>query len=122
MTAIRNAIQIVYGTTKPAKVAFVVVQKRHHTRFFPTKPEFSDGNNNIPPGTVVNKDIVHPFQYQFFLASHAAIKVFKVYKEKLFCSLIGNFLSTGSHETNKVQHFSEWIKIGSWWSASHNLW
>ena len=59
-----------------AAVTFIVVQKRHHTRFFPTDPKFADGkNNNIMPGTVVDKDIVHPFQYQFFLASHAAIQV-----------------------------------------------
>ena len=76
MTAIRGALKRVYGTNKHAEVTFIVVQKRHHTRFFPTDKRFSDGrNNNILPGTVVDKDIVHPFQYQFFLASHAAIQV-----------------------------------------------
>lgn len=42
MTAIRAAMKAVYGTTAHAKVTFVVVQKRHHTRFFPTDPKFSD--------------------------------------------------------------------------------
>lgn len=48
---------------------------------------FSDGkNNNIMPGTVVDKDIVHPFQYQFFLASHAAIQ--GVTKPTKYCVLV----------------------------------
>jgi eukaryotic translation initiation factor 2C len=55
------------------KITFVIVQKRHHTRFFPDK-KFGDGKNNISAGTIVDKDIVHPHQYQFFLASHAAIQ------------------------------------------------
>jgi eukaryotic translation initiation factor 2C len=48
---------------------------------------FSDGkNSNIMPGTVVDKNIVHPFQYQFFLASHAAIQ--GVTKPAKYCVLI----------------------------------
>jgi eukaryotic translation initiation factor 2C len=47
----------------------------------------SDGkNNNVPAGTVVDKDIVHPFQYQFFLASHAAIQ--GVTKPSKYCVLV----------------------------------
>lgn len=89
MTAIRKAITKHYGpdAKKHARVTFIVVQKRHHTRFFPTQKEFSDGkNNNIPAGTVVDKDIVHPFQYQFFMASHAAIQ--GVTKPAKYCVLV----------------------------------
>ena len=87
MTAIRGAMKRVYGPKPPAKVTFVVVQKRHHTRFFPTDRRFADGkNNNILAGTVVDKDIVHPFQYQFFLASHAAIQ--GVTKPTKYCVLV----------------------------------
>ncbi|CAH1728334.1 unnamed protein product [Chironomus riparius] len=87
MTAIRGALKRMYGTNKHAEVTFIVVQKRHHTRFFPTDKRFSDGkNNNIMPGTVVDKDIVHPFQYQFFLASHAAIQ--GVAKPTKYCILV----------------------------------
>lgn len=85
MTAIRGAMKRVYGTSSPAKVTFVVVQKRHHTRFFPTTRN-DPKNNNIVAGTVVDKDIVHPFQYQFFLASHAAIQ--GVTKPSKYCVLI----------------------------------
>lgn len=90
MTAIRKALTRHYGPNEKihAKVTFIVVQKRHHTRFFPTGRESSDGskNNNIPAGTVVDKDIVHPFQYQFFMASHAAIQ--GVTKPAKYCVLI----------------------------------
>lgn len=77
MTAINAAMTRVFGTKEKAKVTFIVVQKRHHTRFFPVQKEFSDQTrfNNIVPGTVVDKNIIHPFQYQFFMASHAAIQV-----------------------------------------------
>ncbi|CRL06019.1 CLUMA_CG019029, isoform A [Clunio marinus] len=88
MKAIRAAMLRIYGPQQPqAKVTFIVVQKRHHTRFFPTQRKFSDGrNNNIPAGTVVDKSIVHPFQYQFFLASHAAIQ--GVTKPTKYCILV----------------------------------
>jgi eukaryotic translation initiation factor 2C len=90
LAAIRRALQRHYGPDqkKHAKVTFIVVQKRHHTRFFPTGKDSSDGgrNNNIPAGTVVDKDIVHPFQYQFFMASHAAIQ--GVTKPAKYCVLV----------------------------------
>lgn len=87
MTSIRGAMQAVYGLKPKAKVTFVVVQKRHHTRFFPLEQRFSEGKNqNIMAGTVVDKDIVHPFQYQFFMASHAAIQ--GVTKPTKYCVLI----------------------------------
>jgi len=78
MTAIRRALTRIYGLNKPAEVTFVVIQKRHHTRFFPTDSKFAIKNGNILPGTVVDKDIIHPFQFQFFLASHTAIQVFLI--------------------------------------------
>ncbi|KAJ7976861.1 Argonaute family protein [Quillaja saponaria] len=55
-------------------VTFVVVQKRHHTRFFPTNPNQTDKSGNILPGTVVDTKICHPIEYDFFLCSHAGIQ------------------------------------------------
>lgn len=56
LAAIRRALKRHYGKDqeKHAKVTFIVVQKRHHTRFFPTDRNSGDGskNNNIPAGTV----------------------------------------------------------------------
>jgi eukaryotic translation initiation factor 2C len=57
-------------------VTFLVVQKRHHTRFFPTRKEDEEGkNHNVPPGTVVDSKITHPIELDFFLVSHASIQV-----------------------------------------------
>uniref|UniRef100_A0A0A9GCU2 AGO911 n=1 Tax=Arundo donax TaxID=35708 RepID=A0A0A9GCU2_ARUDO len=57
------------------QITFVVVQKRHHTRLFPSDHRFMDKNSqNVLPGTVVDKKICHPTELDFFLSSHAGIK------------------------------------------------
>lgn len=38
---------------------------------------FKPKPNNIPPGTVVDKALVTPDLYDFFLCSHYGIQVFK---------------------------------------------
>lgn len=48
----------------------VIAEKRHHIRFF---PESGDRNGNPLPGTLVEKDVTHPFEYDFYLCSHKAI-------------------------------------------------
>ncbi len=62
------------GSYQP-KITFIVVQKRHHTRFFPVSERDGVGKGrNIPPGTTVDRLITHPTQHDFFLCSHAAIQ------------------------------------------------
>lgn len=57
------------------KITFIVVQKRHHTRFFPMSPDEAVGKGrNVPPGTTVDTVITHPSQHDFYLCSHAAIQ------------------------------------------------
>ncbi|XP_066392625.1 protein argonaute PNH1-like [Miscanthus floridulus] len=56
------------------KITFIVVQKRHHTRLFPNDRQWIDRSGNILPGTVVDKNICHPTEFDFFLCSHAGIK------------------------------------------------
>lgn len=52
------------------------MQKRHHTRFFPTRREDEDGKNrNVPAGTIVDTMITHPTEFDFYLVSHASIQV-----------------------------------------------
>jgi eukaryotic translation initiation factor 2C len=53
-------------------ITFVVVQKRHNTRLFPT--EGADKSGNCLPGTVVDSGICHPTQFDFFLNSHAGLQ------------------------------------------------
>jgi hypothetical protein len=52
----------------------VVVQKRHHTRFFPTDERDIDRTGNCPSGTVVETTVVHPFEFDFYLKSHPSLQ------------------------------------------------
>ncbi|KAI9724962.1 MAG: hypothetical protein M1812_000238 [Candelaria pacifica] len=57
------------------KFIVVVASKRHHIRFFPKAgTPAADKNSNPVPGTLVEKDITHPFEYDFYLNSHSAIQ------------------------------------------------
>ncbi|CAL1404119.1 unnamed protein product [Linum trigynum] len=59
------------------RITFVVVQKRHHTRFFPEDHQnrsMTDRSGNILPGTVVDTKICHPTEFDFYLNSHAGIQ------------------------------------------------
>ncbi|KAL5699183.1 Protein argonaute mel1 [Ranunculus cassubicifolius] len=58
-------------------VTFVVVQKRHHTRLFAADHKdrnTMDKSGNILPGTVVDTEICHPSEFDFYLCSHAGIQ------------------------------------------------
>lgn len=63
-------------TGKSPKVTFIVVQKRHHTRFFPNTEKRCPTlrNGNLQPGTVVDSTICQPKIFDFYLCSHAGIK------------------------------------------------
>ena len=83
----------VYGHNQLPQICFVVVKKRHNTRFF-TWDKQSNQTNNIQPGnpidellsflkirlefvalgTVIDTDIVSPNGFDFYLNSHAAIQ------------------------------------------------
>ncbi|KAK4192212.1 hypothetical protein QBC35DRAFT_552676 [Podospora australis] len=53
------------------KITVIIATKRHHIRFFPEK---GDKNGNPLPGTLVEKEVTHPFHYDFYLCSHVAIQ------------------------------------------------
>lgn len=63
----------IYGNKPLPRITFVVVKKRHNTRFFAY-----DGRTttNIDAGTVIDEDITHPTQFDFFLCSQGALFVF----------------------------------------------
>jgi eukaryotic translation initiation factor 2C len=66
-------LSALYMNNPLPKVTFLIVKKRHNTRFFVQDP--NTGNmNNVQPGTVVDTDIVHPEGFDFYLNSHAAIQ------------------------------------------------
>uniref|UniRef100_A0A671XJI0 Protein argonaute-1 n=1 Tax=Sparus aurata TaxID=8175 RepID=A0A671XJI0_SPAAU len=56
-------------------ITYIVVQKRHHTRLFcADKSERIGKSGNIPAGTTVDTSITHPFEFDFYLCSHAGIQ------------------------------------------------
>ncbi|KAJ3039879.1 eukaryotic translation initiation factor 2C, 2 [Rhizophlyctis rosea] len=72
---IKRACVEVFGneTYRPA-ITFVVVQKRHHARFFTRSEREADRSGNVRPGTVVDNSVVHPTQFDFYLTSHAGLQ------------------------------------------------
>jgi eukaryotic translation initiation factor 2C len=74
VNAIRNAWRTMHGAAQPAKplqLTFVLVTKRHNTRFFPSPTGGGGrlGNGNCLPGTVVESGITSPYYFDFFLQS-----------------------------------------------------
>ncbi|KAI9030479.1 Piwi domain-containing protein [Hyaloraphidium curvatum] len=55
------------------KLTYVIVQKRHHARFF-FDADNADRRGNGLPGTVMDRTIVHPDFFEFYLLSHAGIQ------------------------------------------------
>nr|UYS55134.1 argonaute 2 [Diatraea saccharalis] len=69
LQAVHNAYKTLAGPNAKPEVLFLLVQKRHHTRLFvPNSPD------NVDPGTVVDTNIVHASELDFYLVSHQAIK------------------------------------------------
>ena len=57
------------------KFTVIVVEKRHHIRFFPTpNTKAADRNGNPVPGVLVERDVTHPFENDFYLCSHNALQ------------------------------------------------
>ncbi|CAG8640305.1 9527_t:CDS:10, partial [Ambispora leptoticha] len=71
--AIRAACQSLESDYRPG-ITFVVVQKRHHTRFFPMEKKDADRSGNCLPGTIVESNITHPYEFDFYLQSHAGLQ------------------------------------------------
>ncbi|KAJ3900104.1 argonaute-like protein [Lentinula edodes] len=58
------------------KITFIIVGKRHHYRFFPSNPQNkteADPKGNCLAGTVVDKGITHPLEFDFYLLSHGGL-------------------------------------------------
>lgn len=74
MQGIRTACLRLDANYRP-KITFIVVQKRHHTRLFVKDRRQGVGRaGNVPPGTVVDRGVVHPCEFDFFLCSHLGIQ------------------------------------------------
>lgn len=71
-----RAFNKVYGAeSKHPKISIIVVGKRHHTRFYPTKEEDTDGRTGNPkPGTVVDRGVTGEKLFDFFLLAHQGLQ------------------------------------------------
>jgi eukaryotic translation initiation factor 2C len=68
--------EINQGNDWQGKITVVVASKRHHIRAFPDPGDRSaaDRNGNPLPGTLVEKDVTSPRDWDFFLWSHVALQ------------------------------------------------
>ncbi|RKO87186.1 Piwi domain-containing protein [Blyttiomyces helicus] len=73
INAVRRACHAVEKGYKPP-ITYIVVQKRHHTRFFPLEKKDEDRSGNVMPGTIVESQICHPTEFDFFLMSHPGLQ------------------------------------------------
>ncbi|OAP55834.1 hypothetical protein AYL99_09986 [Fonsecaea erecta] len=75
---VRAACTAVYPVTMTQqgfpRVTIVVVGKRHHTRFYPTKAEQADRSSNPQHGTVVDRGVTEARHWDFYLQAHTAIQ------------------------------------------------
>ncbi|CAF1492555.1 unnamed protein product [Rotaria sp. Silwood1] len=72
--AIIEAFNRIYGDqANHPKLTFIVVKKRHNTRFFNRNSSTKDVYN-MSIGTVIDTTIVHPYQNNFYLNSHNAFQ------------------------------------------------
>ena len=75
MQGIRTACLMLSADYRPP-ITYIVVQKRHHTRFFCRNQKDCVGKSrNIPAGTTVDTGVVTPDGFDFYLCSHAGIQV-----------------------------------------------
>ena len=86
LPSFQAAYKQLYGAEpKWPKTAIIIVGKRHHTRFYPTKPEDADqytdkrtnqvkGSWNTKPGTVVDRGIVGRIIREFYLQAHQGLQ------------------------------------------------
>ncbi|KAG0415985.1 hypothetical protein HPB47_006838 [Ixodes persulcatus] len=76
LQAIRDAcLSLQPDSSFKPPVTFIMVQKRHHTRFMSTNNRDGMGKaHNVPPGTTVDTVVTHPADFDFFLCSHYNIQ------------------------------------------------
>ncbi|OJJ41764.1 hypothetical protein ASPWEDRAFT_285619 [Aspergillus wentii DTO 134E9] len=78
LPALRKACKELYPATSTSKgfpkITIVVVGKRHHHRFYPTRTEDADRSSNPQNGTVVDRGVTEAWNWDFFLQAHTALQ------------------------------------------------
>ncbi|KAM5430707.1 Protein argonaute [Microsporum canis] len=73
---IKEIFSEIMGSEWPGKMTIVVASKRHHVRSFPEPNDrlASDKNGNPLPGTLVERDVTDPYNWDFLIYSHIALQ------------------------------------------------
>jgi len=87
---LREAATAVGGPNYKPKFTFVVCAKRHNMRFFAINPADADRTGNLPPGTVVEKGVTHPYAFDFYRESAFRPDVSKLMNSPGSCWIAGN--------------------------------
>ncbi|KAK2079047.1 hypothetical protein QBZ16_002737 [Prototheca wickerhamii] len=73
-SALREACAEMADDQYRPPITLCIVRKRHHTRLFaPPGDRRVDRSGNVPPGVVVDTDIIQPHQFSFYLVSHSGL-------------------------------------------------
>lgn len=71
------------GHVERVRLTIIVLQAHSNYRIYPEHiQQGSASQQNVPPGTVVDLDVVHPTQTEFILVAHKSIMV------RWFCSIL----------------------------------
>ncbi|DAA78333.1 TPA_exp: Uncharacterized protein A8136_4309 [Trichophyton benhamiae CBS 112371] len=73
---IKDIFSEIMGSDWPGKMTIVVASKRHHVRAFPEPNDrmAADKNGNPLPGTLVERDVTDPYNWDFLIYSHIALQ------------------------------------------------
>ena len=74
ITKIIEALHELYGTNRPHRLTYVIVQKRHHLRTAWRTNIQMNTYDNPPVGTIIRKKIVDKDRPNFYLYSHNALQ------------------------------------------------
>ncbi|XP_028968542.1 protein argonaute-2 [Galendromus occidentalis] len=74
ITALRNACKNLHPEYQP-KITVIIAQKRHHVRFnlIGSDKRLGGRSGNVPPGTYIDRDVVHPENFDLYMYSHQGI-------------------------------------------------
>jgi hypothetical protein len=87
---LREAATAVGGPNYKPKFTFVVCAKRHNMRFFAINPADADRTGNLPPGTVVEKGVTHPYAFDFYRTSSHSPGLDELMNSSGSCWIAGN--------------------------------
>lgn len=77
LPAIKKAIRDIHSPAEVMKgeprLSIIIVGKRHHTRFYPTKEDDADRTGNTKHGHVVDRGVTDFWNWDFFLQAHSAL-------------------------------------------------